>query len=120
MKRLIPSVLSIAVLGLGAWNSSLHAADEIHVAHILCPSRAAATKVYEEIATKGGDDKARAWLAKYCLGKSPPSLMELKVKDESGLTATEEVRQELDKSKNIETRMHEYCDLIGIEHDRST
>ncbi len=68
---------------------------------------------------KGGDDKARAWLAKYCLGKSPPSLMELKVKDESGLTAAEEVRQELDKSKNIETRMREYCELIGIEHDRS-
>ena len=38
----------------------------------------------------------------------------------SGLTATEEVQQEIDKSKNIETRMREYCDLIGIEHDRST
>ena len=72
------------------------------------------------IDARDGDDKARAWLAKYCLGKNPPSLMDLKVKDESGLTTAEEVRQELEKLLNVEARMREYCDLIEGEQDPST
>lgn len=72
------------------------------------------------IDARDGDDKARAWLAKYCLGKNPPSLMDLKVKDESGLTTAEEVRRELEELLNVEDRIREYCDLIGGEEEPST
>ena len=62
---------------------------------------------------KKGDDKARLWLAKYCLGKDPPSLKDLKVKEDSGITAEEEVRREAAHIKSVDMRVEEFCKLLG-------
>lgn len=40
---------------------------------------------------KNGEAKARDWLAKYLLGDSPPSLLELAAREEAGLTPGSEI-----------------------------
>ena len=50
---------------------------------------------------KDGDAKARAWLAKYCLGPKPPTLTNVVVKEKSGITATREITAEAERVRSI-------------------
>jgi hypothetical protein len=64
---------------------------------------------------RAGKAKAREWLARYCLGKNPPSLKDVAVKEAAGLTAQVEVDREAGDRRAIESRVAQYCRMLGID-----